>query len=769
MTRSQGEFAMKKYVLLLSAAFVGSHGVAAHAQTGEPTEKTAGAAAEAITDAASDEIIVTAQRREQSVLKVPIAITAIGGDALAKRGVVETSQLASAVPNLQINSAYGKTQPNFSLRGIGVGNEYNANQASPIGVYIDDAYIASRSSHGAQLFDLERIEVLRGPQGTLFGRNTTGGAINIITKVPTLSDNGGYAEAGYGNFNTVHLQGAVEGAIVPDVLGVRVSVNFDRNDPKFNNLIAGQPDPEGGQNIAVRLAVRIKPTDALDINLKVYGAEDRGTQRALHAIGAGPGGVNPITGYTRAGLDFYDVESGDLGFRETNSWGFLGRVNYELSDSLSLSSLTSYDGGFFTLRNDSAVSPAAVLGFQPQARTRQFNQEIKANYSKGGLNLVLGGYYGSDSTTSDNRLEFLFFLRDLGLPADPTGTAGGFTIFNHYKQVRTSRAVFAQLDYELSEQLAFTVGGRYTWDKARYEEGFAYIGDYDYNPIVYTVAADQTGTPIPTRRGSDGAATYRAALTYTFDNGAIAYASFNHGYRAGTFNGAGYLDQSQIDYTRPETVNAYELGAKGRLFDGALTYSASAFLNKYTNQQTVEVIGIVSFLRNAGRSTIYGGELELTGRITPELRAHASVGLLHSKYDQLVLSGVDLAGNELPFAPKVTANFGLDWTVAQLGGGDIEFSPNISYVGRQWFSPFNDRPSFAGDPIGNAGLQQRGYARIDASISWTRDRFSVRASVDNLLQRKYYLYGIDLRSALGFDLLSPSGPRTFLLSVRRTF
>ena len=157
MTRSQGEFAMKKYVLLLSAAFVGSHGVAAHAQTGEPTEKTAGAAAEAITDAASDEIIVTAQRREQSVLKVPIAITAIGGDALAKRGVVETSQLASAVPNLQINSAYGKTQPNFSLRGIGVGNEYNANQASPIGVYIDDAYIASRSSHGAQLFDLDRI------------------------------------------------------------------------------------------------------------------------------------------------------------------------------------------------------------------------------------------------------------------------------------------------------------------------------------------------------------------------------------------------------------------------------------------------------------------------------------------------------------------------------------------------------------------------------------------------------------------------------------
>lgn len=760
---------MKKYLFLVSASLIGCNAFAADAQTGggnEHDETEAPATAEVTSQ---DEIIVTAQRREQSILKVPIAITAIGGDALAERGVVETSQLASAVPNLQINSAYGKTQPNFSLRGIGVGNEYNANQASPIGVYIDDAYIASRSSHGSQLFDLERIEVLRGPQGTLFGRNTTGGAINIITKMPTLSDNEGYAEAGYGNFNTVHFQGAVEGAVVPDVLGVRLSVNFDRNDPKFDNLIAGQPDPEGGRNIAVRLAVRLKPTDALDINLKVYGAEDRGTQRALHAIGAGPGGANPITGYSRSGLNFYDVESGDLGFRETNSWGFLGRVNYEVSDTLSLSSLTSYDGGFFTLRNDSSVSPLAVLGFQPQARTSQFNQEIKVNYSNDSLNMVMGGYYGSDSTTSDNRLEFLFFLRDLGLPADPTGAAGGFTIFNHYKQIRTSSAVFAQLDYELSENLAFTLGGRYTWDKARYEDGFAYIGDYEYNPLFYTVGADQMGTPIPTRKGSDGAATYRAALTYTFENGAIAYASFNHGYRAGTFNGAGYLDQSQIDYTRPETVNAYELGAKGRLFDGALTYSASAFLNKYTNQQTVEVIGIVSFLRNAGRSTIYGGELELSGRIAPGLRAHASLGLLHSKYDQLVLSGVDLAGNELPFAPKITANFGLDWTLGQVGGGDVEFFPNISYVGRQWFSPFNDRPSFVGDPIGNAGLQQRGYAKVDASLSWTRDRFSVRASVDNLLGRKYYLYGIDLRSALGFDLLSPSGPRTFALSVRRTF
>ena len=760
---------MKNRTLLFSAALIECYAISAYAQTSAPSTQEPGVGAAQADTAASDDIIVTAQRREQSVLQVPIAISAIGGDALVKRGVVDTSQLAATVPNLQVNSAYGKTQPNFSMRGIGVGSEYNANQASPIGVYIDDAYIASRASHGSQLFDLERIEVLRGPQGTLFGRNTTGGAINIITKVPTLDQNGGYAEAGYGNFDALHFQGAVEGAPVPDLLGFRLSVNYDRNDPKFDNLIAGQPDPGSSRSVAARFAVRAKPADGLDVNLKIYGAEDRGTQTPLHAIGSGPNGVNPLTGYTRSGLGFFDVESGKLGSKENNSWGFLGRIKYQVSDSLSLSSLTSKDGGYLSIRNDSGASPFQVLDFYQQSHTGQFNQELKANFSSGGLDLVAGGYYGRDTTKADNRFEFYFFKRQAGQPADPTGQNGGFTIFQHYRQVRTSKAVFAQLDYKLDDHWAITAGGRYTWDAARYEQGLAYIGDYVFNPIFYTVGADQAGTPIPTRKGSDGAATYRAALTYTFDGGAIVYGSFNHGYRAGTFNGAAYLDQSQIYYTKPETVNAFEVGTKGRLFDGQVTYSASVFLNKYKNQQTVELAGIVSFLRNAGKSTIYGGELELTGRLTSDLRVHGSLGLLHSKYDTLTLSGINLQGNELPFAPKVTGNFGFDWDVGEIGGGAIAFMPNVSYVSRQYFSSFNEKPSFVGDPIGNSGLQQGGYAKVDGSVSWTRDRMSIRAAVNNLFQRKYYVYGIDLRSALGFNLLTPSEPRTYSITLRRKF
>lgn len=270
---------LTKSIMLQSAALGLIMAAPAHAQTSSDESEVARATS-------SDDIVVTAQRREQSMLSVPIAITAVTGAALANAGVSDSSQLATVVPNLQINSAYGKTQPNFSLRGIGVGNEYSANQASPIGVYIDDAYIASRTSQGAQLYDLERIEVLRGPQGTLFGRNTTGGAINMITRKPDLSGSSGYVEASYGNYDTLHGQAALETTLVEDQLGIRIAANYDRNDPTFRNLIPGKPSPNGGTSYSGRVQLRWKPVPELDVLLKAYGSKDKLTQGALHSVGA---------------------------------------------------------------------------------------------------------------------------------------------------------------------------------------------------------------------------------------------------------------------------------------------------------------------------------------------------------------------------------------------------------------------------------------------------------------------------------------------------
>lgn len=732
----------------------------------------------AIENSAAADIVVTAQRREQSILSVPIAITAVSGATLAKAGVSDSSQLAAVVPNLQINSAYGKTQPNFTLRGIGVGNEYSANQASPIGVYVDDAYIASRTSQGAQLYDLERVEVLRGPQGTLFGRNTTGGAINIITRKPDLSGSNGYFEASYGNFNTAHVQGAMEVTPVEGELGVRVTANLDRNDPTFHNLINGVPSPNGGTSFSGRAEVRWKPNDQLDILIKGYGSKDHLTQGALHSIGATPSGVNPITGYTSAGLPFYDVEYGYAGKRRTNSYGVLSKIQYRLSDAVTINSLTSYDGGYFLVDNDADAQPLSLLNYTPSSHTHQFNQELRANISTDRLELVAGGYYGSDTTNTNNDLGLYFFLRDLGRPADVTGATGGFSINQKYIQSRQSKAVFAQIDYKLTDHLTITAGLRYTWDTSQLRDALSYYGDYDYNPIVYTITDPvHPGQPLPTKHGDSSAPTGRFALNYKFDNDVIVYASYNRGYRSGTFNGSAYSNNAQLDYVKPETVNAYEVGTKGKLFGNALTYSLAAFYYDYRNQQTNEVIQFTGFLRNAGVATIYGAELELNGRLSRDLSVHGSLGLLHSRYDKLVLgrdltvglTGVDLAGNELPFAPKVTVQVGASWTLVHFDNGRIEFLPNLNYTSKQWFSPFNAQESYPGDPIGNGRLKQDGYAKIDAQLLWSNDQFTAGFYVKNLFQKHYYLYGLDLRSFFGLDFFAPADPRTFGAMFRFKF
>lgn len=301
---------------------------------------------------AADEgdIVVTAQRREQSLLDVPLAVSALSGDAMAERGITNSAQLGAAVPNLQINSPFGNTQPNFSLRGIGVANEYNSNQASPVGVYLDDVYIAPRTSHGMGLFDLERIEVLRGPQGTLFGRNTTGGAINFITRRPDLSGSEGYVQLGYANYNTFTAQAALETTLSEDVAGLRLAINYAKGDGQIENVFPGGRDGNSVDSLQGRLTLVVQPSDTVDITLRAYGGRDRGTQAAPHGILA-----------FRTGLGFWQTNESRMGDNDTEAWGISANIGIDLSDSLRVTSITSYDGGNQDLQQAADGAPIDVL------------------------------------------------------------------------------------------------------------------------------------------------------------------------------------------------------------------------------------------------------------------------------------------------------------------------------------------------------------------------------------------------------------------------
>jgi len=704
------------------------------------------------------EIIVTAQRRSESLLSVPLAVSAIAGNTLVKRGITQPTALASIIPNLQVNDSTGGAEPNFTLRGVGLGNDYSSNQASPVGVYVDDAYLAFRSTHGAQLFDLDRVEVLRGPQGTLFGRNTTGGAINFVTKKPELSGSDGYIDLGYGNFNDVRVEGADDLTVIDGVLGIRGAVSYDRHDGYVHNTFPGKRDLANGDMLRGRIAVRYRPSDSVDVNLRVFASRGRQIQPEVFQIGQSPNGANPITGYSRGNLGFFEVNSDDPHRNRTDTQGAALTVKLELSQELTLQSLTSYDTASAVFGQDVDGSPVNLLETVFGSKYNEVNQELRLVYDQGRVKAQGGVFYGRDRVKIGNTFGLFLFLQQLGVPADPTLTAGGATILQNFTQVRTSKAVFGQADLELARGLTATLGLRYTEDTARYEDGTAFIGGYNYQPIVQTVGAP--GNPL-NRNGKNSALTGRLALSYQFDGGPLLYASYNRGYRAGTFNGSGYLDPSQITFVPPERVKAYEFGAKGRFLDGSLILTAAGYYYDYTNQQIQDVVGPVAYLRSAGRSTLKGGELEATARFSPRLSFSGSIGYTDSQYDKLTLQGIDLKGNKLPFTPKVTANARFDYTAAEIAGGEIVVSPSVTYTSSQYFTPYNTVAGYGPD-------RQGAYAIVDAVVEWKKGPWAVRGWAKNLTNKGVFTYGQNF-AAFGYYYFNVNQPRTYGIAVRRTF
>ncbi len=712
-----------------------------------------------------EDIVVTAQRQSESLMKVPVAVTALTPTDLQRQGANSTFALSAAVPSLQVTSAFGEAQPNFTMRGIGVGNEYGANQVSPVGVYTDDNYLSARTMHGLQLYDLERVEAVRGPQGTLYGRNTTGGAINFISVKPNLqSGTRGYVEGGYGRFNEVKGQAAIEGTLVDDVLGFRASVNYVEADGFVKNIFPGQPDANSRDSLAGRLIIRARPTERLDMMLKFTGSKGKPTQAAAYHL------TNGNSGYDRAqdNLSFFETNQPDLGFNDVKNAGVQFNLNYELTDALSLQTLTAYDWSKQEFTQEGSGTPVVGhLQTNYGDTYKQFNQEVKLAYNNAGTNLQAGVYYGWDHIDNVDKYRLVQTLY----------------FYQHYQQTRKSYAAFAQLNQKLGENLGFTLGLRYTKDKSRHYDSYSFLtqfadpatspsfGGYDFDPadpdaasITFTHGSiSPTGviTPEASKSRSSSRLTGKIGVDYTFDSGAMVYANYSRGYRAGSFSSQFYAG-NPIDFVPPEKVEAYEIGTKARLFDNRANLTAAAFLTNYKNQQLNEVIGTTGFIRSAPGSTIKGFELEFNTRFISSLKTNFSFTWLDATYDKLTLSGTVLDGNYLPNAPKVTINAGADWTLGQLGSGSIIFSPNLIYTSKQYFSPFNDK-------AGNTNLHAAGNIRVNATLGWESEQLAIRLWTTNLFNKKMFMYGLNLRDAFGYDYMLHAPPRAYGITARYNF
>lgn len=366
-------------------------------------------------------VTVVAQRREENLQDVPAAVSAFTPDQLQERSIVETSDLMGSLPNVQVTSAYGRTQPNFSVRGISVANEFSASTASPIGVYVDEVYQGFRASHGQQLFDLENLEVLRGPQGTLYGRNTTGGAVNIFTRKPALEGSNGYVSAGIGNFDTYTASGAAEFTPVADQLGVRLAGTWTESKGYTYNPFDGETY-SGIDSLAARLSLRWDPSAATSVNAKVYFAQNDPRQDLPYGIGYLSGGTNGAGVPLRAGLERDEINADTAGFYRTSSEGFNASLDHDFGNNWSATIVAGIQTDDYDLSpfdcDGSALNVCAIEYF---SESDSWNFDARTTYKGDRLTFIGGIYAGNEEIFTKNRPDFFGFLSPLLLGAGLPG------------------------------------------------------------------------------------------------------------------------------------------------------------------------------------------------------------------------------------------------------------------------------------------------------------------------------------------------------------
>ncbi|MEC3909218.1 TonB-dependent receptor [Sphingobium sp. CR2-8] len=724
------------------------------------------------------DIIVTANRRSENVQDVPASITALQGDTLTNAVAFRTQDLVKFVPTLTIVSALNETQPNFTLRGIGVANQFEPNQVSPVGVYTDDIYQSSPTTHGQQLYDLSGIEVLRGPQGTLYGKNTTGGAINFISNKPELQGTKGYLSGGYGSFDRVAAEGAIELTPVEDQVGIRVATNFVKSDGYVKNVVAGAGDLSAVNSLSVRGTLRVKPTPDLDIRLKGYYSRNRSGEAGGTIVGTAPDGSYSLAGltYNRSQLGFHQQELPNVGFVHGDSQGVDLHVAWEASEGFELTSITSLSSGTFSSNQDIDGSPLEIIRAFHDGRFSQHSQELRARITSiTDLDVVVGGFYGYDRMRDFNRVQIGFALPFV---SDPANGVPPIDEFLRYRQIRKSFAGFAQGIYSITPELKLTLGARFTHDITQITDVQGYLGLrlVPGGPIVPAInTVPRFGPYDPTQfspglRNTENRVTGVASLAYAVSDDVNIYGSYSRGYRAGA-NTAGPLSISQLTYLPPEQVDAFEVGLKSELLDRRLRLNLAAYYYDYQNLQVQEIVAAQTFAANAGPAKIYGLDVESTLVVTDRLRVGATVGLFSGKYSTngALLSG-SVKGNHLPFAPKFTFRPSADWTAYEGDSTKLLLHADANYQSKVFFSPLNaDVNPVTG--VDNTGLFQNGYWLVDASASLKlmNEKLELGVWAKNLLDKDYYSLGVSLRGVAGFSVFAPGSPRTYGVSAKVVF
>jgi iron complex outermembrane receptor protein len=647
------------------------------------------------------EVTVTAQKRLEPLQDVPVSDTVITWAQLHQLQMDNGSEIARQTPNLRVSLLGNESQPKFALRGIST-PEFNLNAVSPTGVFYDEMYVAAPFLGGPPMFDIDRVEVLRGPQGTLFGKNTTGGAINFISRTPTHETHTDLSTE-FGDYGYYRVDAVAETPLVADSLALRVALDAARSagfitnvNPQGHNLSnidrkAGRVSLAYRNSAGLEGLLRIFATDS---SPKAIGAVNEGIfADGLNAAGVNPR-INPYSGKALSSTQGAYDRSGDI---KVHAVGTNLTVNKSFGRWV-LTSITGCLSGHFTNLVDADGTFQDLLHADFYSNTREISQDARlASTGAGPFQLIAGLYYFQDRVRVDTR----YHLFEESTVLD-----------QHYTQRRRSFAEYVDGTYDLTPTLTAYAGIRWTDDRGE-------IRNYHVTPTIPEPLAATY---------HDGAPTGRAGVRWKMGRDMMTYAQYARGYRSSAINGGALTSPGDFNVAKPEYLDSYELGLKSRWLDRRFTVNASAFFYYFRNQQFINVVGIDNQqLENAGRSQIVGVEVESVGRVTEALEFSLGLGLLHSTYKSLTLNGANLAGNELIEAPRHTLNLDVDYTIRLPRGGTLILHADAVNVGSQFYSAYNNIPPY------NL-LKTPSFWEANARITWrdASSRFEVALWGKNL-------------------------------------
>ena len=740
-----------------------------------------------------EEVVVTAQRVETDIQKTPVAVTALGGDFLQQYGFRQVTSIEGAAPNLNFAASTGgaSSQVSAFIRGVGE-FDFLLTTDPAVGLYIDGVYLARTFGANLDLADVDRAEVLRGPQGTLFGKNNIGGAINLITRKPEGSGRID-AELTGGSYNSWRASITSDIPISEDVALLLSAVG------KKSDGWQDRPGADGGEEnrVGARAALRFTPSETFESTLALDYVDQDQTNYPNNMVaydqGASPflGLFNAFVSPTdpcctpNASIDESGVTEGLLPHDDVESLGVSWFNNWTLSGGNVLRSITAHRETDALFGRDGDNSGLDYNGDVHDEEHEQFSQEFQlASQGNERFNWIAGLYYFKEETDDDTRLVVADGLFDALSAIDPSDPfVGGlwfaryaldFTIDFDNHQETTDYAAYFHGDYSFAERWTAGIGLRYTDEEKEFRQAATRVASqtpllipvdpFSGQPILVP-ANLETPSDACSDLEADGSFRCEAdwddfsgelSLGVQWTDDVFAYGKYSRGFRSGGINGRPVQLSLVQDYD-PEYLDSFELGVKTLLADRRVRLNTAAFYNKYKDIQVLLIRGASVVIDNAAESTIYGLEVDLEAQPTDALFLRGSLGLMENEFDEWSDDTGDFTDRKLRNSPEMTANFLAAYTADLGGNGSLKPWAEVQYQDEMFLDGEN-----------TPQLKTPSRTLVNAGIAWAApgDRWEVEAHVTNATDERVLDGGFSVLNFFGYMEGYYNPPRRYWLTLR---